>query len=168
MEGHKSNPVIQHLITEFNDVLVARSPPVLPPKRAIDHKINILPGSTPPANAPYKLNATQLPELKKQLIKLETSGLIHSSNSPYGVHVIFVAKKDGTMRMCMDYRALNKITIKGKYPLPVIDDLLDQLAGAQFFTRIDLRSGYHQIRVAEDDVEKQLFGQGMAVMNGWL
>ena len=72
------------------------------------------------------------------------------------------------MRMCMDYRALNKITIKGKYPLSVIDDLLDQSVGAQFFTHIDLRSRYHQIRVAEDDVEKQLFGQGMAVMNGWL
>ena len=93
MEGHKGNPVIQCLITEFNDVLVARSPPVLPPKRAIDHKINILLERTPPPTTPYKFNATQLAELKKQLIKLETSGLIHSSNSPYGVHVIFVAKK---------------------------------------------------------------------------
>ena len=157
LEGHKSNPVIQHLITEFNDVLTARLPPGLPPKRAIDHKINILPGSTPPAKAPYKLNATQLAELKKQLIELETSSFIRLSNSPYGAPIIFVTKKDGTMRMCMDYRALNKITIKGKYPLPVIDDLLDQLAGAQFFTRIDLRSRYHQIRVVECDIEKTTF-----------
>ena len=93
LEGHKGNPVIQCLITEINDVLIARSPPVLPPKRAIDHKINILPGSTPPANAPYKLNATQLPELKKQLIELETYGFICPSNSPYGAPVIFVAKR---------------------------------------------------------------------------
>ena len=104
-----------------------------------------------------KPTTTQLAKLKKQLIELETSSFIRLRNSSYGAPVIFVAKKDGTMRMCMDYRALNKITIKGKYPLPVIDDLLDQLAGAQFFTRIDLRSGYHQIRVAEGDIEKAAF-----------
>ena len=97
LEGHKGNLVIQHLITEFNDVLTTRLPPGLPPKRAIDHKINILPGSTPPAKAPYKLNATQLAELKKQLIELETSGFIRLSYSLYGAPVIFVTKKDRTM-----------------------------------------------------------------------
>ena len=99
----------------------------------------------------------QLQELKKQLTELEASGFIRPRNLRYGAPVIFVAKKDGSMRMCMDYRALNKITIKGRYPLPIIEDLLDQLAGAQYFSRIDLRSGYHQIRIAEQDVEKTTF-----------
>ena len=103
LEGHKGNLVIQHLITEFNDVLTARLPPRLPHKKAIDHKINILSGTTPLAKSPYKLNATELAELKKELIELETSGFICPSNSPYGAPVRFVAEKDGTMRMCMDY-----------------------------------------------------------------
>mgnify|MGYP002776874440 FL=1 len=96
-------------------------------------------------------------ELKKQLQELEDRAFIRPSNSPYGALVIFVAKKDGTMRLCMDYKALNKITIKSKYLVLVIADLLDQLQGAQYFSRIDLRSGYHQIRIAEEDIEKTTF-----------
>ena len=88
----------------------------------------------PPAKAPYQMNATQLAELKKQLQELEECGFIRPSNSPYGAPVSFAAKKDGTMRLCMDYRALNKITIKSKYPIPVIADLPDQLQGAQYFS----------------------------------
>ena len=89
--------------------------------------------------------------------ELEACGFIRPSNSPYGAPINFVAKKDGTLRMCMDYRSLNKITIKSKYPLPLILDLLDQLQGAQYFSRIDLRSGYHQIRITIEDIEKTAF-----------
>ena len=145
------------ILNQFNDVLTEEFPKTLPPQRAIDHQIPLIPGSMPPAKAPYRMNATQLAELKKQLQELEECGFIRPSNSPYGAPVIFVAKKDGTMRLCMDYRALNKITIKSKYPIPVIADLLDQLQGAQYFSRIDLRSGYHQIRIAEEDIEKTAF-----------
>ena len=148
---------MKEILEQYKDVLTAELPKTLPPQRSIDHKIPTIPGSIPPVKAPYRMNATQLAELKQQLQELEACGFIRPSQSPYGAPVIFVAKKDGTLRMCMDYRSLNKITIKKKYPLPLISDLLDQLQGARYFSRIDLRSGYHQIRVAMEDIEKTAF-----------
>jgi hypothetical protein len=103
------------------------------------------------------MSQPEMDELKKQLAELMEKGFITESKSPYGAPVLFVKKKDGTLRMCIDYRALNKITIKNKYPLPRIDELLDRLLGAKYFSKIDLRSGYHQVRIAEEDVPKTAF-----------
>ena len=96
-------------------------------------------------------------ELLGQLRELQDKGFIRPSSSPWGAPVLFVKKKDGSFRMCIDYRELNKLTIKNRYPLPRIDDLFDQLQGSQYFSKIDLRSGYHQLRVHEDDIPKTTF-----------
>ena len=121
----------------------------LPPSRVIDHKIDIIPGSSAPSLATYRMSPTELDELKKQLNDLITHGFIRVSKSPYGAPVLFVKQKDGSIRMCIDYRALNKITIKNKYPLPRVDELFDRLLGAKYFSKIDLRSGYHQVRIPD-------------------
>jgi len=111
----------------------------------------------PPAKAPYKMSHEELKELKVQLEELLMKGYIKPSKSPYGALVFFVHKKDGTLKMCVDYRALNKATVKNWYPLPRIDDLFDRLSGAKVFSRIDLRSGYYQIWIAEGDKEKTAY-----------
>jgi hypothetical protein len=101
--------------------------------------------------------ASELAELKKQLEELQRIGFIRPSSSPWGAPVLFVKKKDGSMRLCVDYRALNEVTIKNKYPLPRIDDLFDQLKGAKYFSKIDLRSGYFQLKIRESDIPKTAF-----------
>ena len=116
-----------------------------------------MPGQEPPHKRPYRLAAPQLEELKKQLEDLLHAGAIRPSTSPYGAPVLFVPKKDGGWRMCIDYRALNDITVKNRYALPLIEDLLDQLQGATVYSKIDLRSGYHQIRIADGDQAKTAF-----------
>ena len=105
----------------------------------------------------FRLSPKELTEVEKQVTELLKLGLIEPSSSPYGAPVLFVGKKDGTLRMCIDYRALNKITVKNKYPLPRIDQLMDSLAGAKCFTSLDLQSGYHQIRITPEDVDKTAF-----------
>jgi hypothetical protein len=126
----------------------------LPPKRRVDHAIKVMPGVAPFAKAWYRMSHEELKELKVQLKKFLTKGYIKPNKSPYGAFVLFVHKKDGTLRMCVDYGALNKVTVKNRYPLPQIDDLFDRLSGVKAFSRIDLRSGYYQIRIAEGDEEK--------------
>ena len=106
-------------------------PAGLPPSREVDHRIELVPGSSPPSRPTIRLSATELAELKKQLEELVAAGFIQPSKSPFGAPILFVKKKDGTMRMCVDYRALNNITIKNSYPLPRIDELFDRLQGAQ-------------------------------------
>ena len=148
--GDGEDPVpkqVLELLENNRDVFPDDLPPGLPPKREVDHRIEIIPGSRPPAKAPYRLNVRELAELKKQIAELVNQGHIRTSKSPYGVPILFVQKKDGTMRMCVDYRGLNKITIRNSYPLPRIDDLFDRLVGARYFTRLDLRSGYHQLKI---------------------
>jgi hypothetical protein len=113
-----------------------------------------MPGVAPPAKAPYRMSHEELKELKVQLEELLAKGYIKLSKSPYGALVLFVHKKDGTLRMCVDYRALNKAMVKNRYLLPRIDDLFDRLSGAKVFSRIDLSLGYYQIRIAEGDEEK--------------
>ncbi|KAJ9560990.1 hypothetical protein OSB04_006150 [Centaurea solstitialis] len=150
---------------EVKDVEVVRDYPEvfpedlvsLPPDREIEFRIDLVPGAMPIAKAPYRLAPSELKEMLAQLQELLDKGFIHPSTSPWGAPVLFVKKKDGTMRMCIDYRELNKVTVKNKYPLPRIDDLFDQLQGAKFFSKIDLRSGYHQLKVREEDIPKTAF-----------
>ena len=114
--------------------------------------IDLVLGATPISKVLYRLSLTELRELKEQLQELTGSGFIRSSMSPWGAPMLFVKKKDGSLRMCIDYRLRNSVTVKNKYPLPRIDDLFDQLRGACIFSKIDLRSGYHQLRIREKDV----------------
>jgi hypothetical protein len=118
-------------------------PEDLPPRKRVDHAIAVMLGVEPPTNAPYWMSHEELKELKVQLKELLAKGYIKPSKSPYGAPVLFVHKKDGTLRMCVDYRALNKATVKNRHPLPRIDDLFDRLSRAKVFSRIDLRSGYY-------------------------
>lgn len=151
------DPAVANIKTEFSDVLVSSLPTGLPPSRAVDHTIELEPGHTPPSRPTYRLSYEEQDELKRQLTELVDSGRIRPSTSPYGAPILFVRKKEGGFRMCIDYRALNKLTIKNKYPLPRIEELLDRLHGAQWFSKLDLASGYHQIRVAAEDIPKTAF-----------
>jgi len=126
-----------HVIQEFADVF-SEEIPGLPPKRDIDFTIELVPGAAPVSRAPYRMSTPELIELKMQLQELLDKNYIRPSVSPWGVLVFFVKKKDGTLRMCMDYHQLNKLTIKNKYPLPHIDELFDQVKGATVFSKIDL------------------------------
>jgi hypothetical protein len=144
-------------LAAYRDVFPSALPDGLPPSREVDHRIELIPGSTPQSRPTIRLSATELAELKKQLAELEAAGFIRPSKSPFGAPILFVKKKDGTMRMCIDYRALNRITVKNSYPLPRVDELFDRLQGARYFSKIDLRSGYHQIRIAPEDVPKTAF-----------
>ncbi|GKC30694.1 putative reverse transcriptase domain-containing protein, partial [Tanacetum coccineum] len=126
--------------------------PGLPPPREVEFHIDLIPGVAPVARAPYRLTPSEMKELSKQLQELSEKGFIRPSSSPWGAPVLFVKKKDGSFRMCIDYRELNKLTIKNRYPLPRIDDLFDQLQGSSVYSKIDLRSGYHQLRIREEDI----------------
>ncbi|GKE99642.1 putative reverse transcriptase domain-containing protein, partial [Tanacetum coccineum] len=120
-------------------------------------RIDLVPGVTPIVKSPYRLAPSEMQELSRQIQELQDKGFIRPSHSPWGAPVLFVKKKDGSFHMCIDYRELNKITIKNRYPLPRIDDLFDQLQEACYFSKIDLRLGYHQLRVHEDDIPKTAF-----------
>jgi hypothetical protein len=135
----------------FQDTL-----PGLPPKREVQHVIETG-DAKPVTRPPYKMSPLELDELQKQLKELLSLGLIQPSTSPWGAPVLFVKKKNGSMRMCIDYRALNKVTLRNKYPLPRIDECLERLQGASHFTTLDLVSGYHQIRIQPSDVPKTAF-----------
>nr|AAX95912.1 retrotransposon protein, putative, Ty3-gypsy sub-class [Oryza sativa Japonica Group]ABA92473.1 retrotransposon protein, putative, Ty3-gypsy subclass [Oryza sativa Japonica Group] len=145
-------PIVREYPDVFPDDL-----PAMPPKRDIEFRIDLVPGTTPIHKRPYRMAANELADVKRQVDDLLQKGYIRPSSSPWGAPVIFVEKKDHTQRMCVDYRALNDVTIKNKYPLPRIDDLFDQLKGATVFSKIDLRSGYHQLRIKEEDIPKTAF-----------
>ncbi|KAI3753681.1 hypothetical protein L2E82_25742 [Cichorium intybus] len=144
------------VVCDYPDVFPETLPGV-PPSRQVEFVIDVIPGAKPVARPPYRLAPSEMEELKRQLQELLELGFIRPSSSPWGAPILFVKKKDGSMRMCIDYRELNKITIKNRYPLPRIDDLFDQLHGATYFSKIDLRSGYHQLRVQEADIPKTAF-----------
>jgi hypothetical protein len=131
--------------------------PGMPPDRDIEFMIELLPGTPPISKRAYRMPVKELVELKKQIAELQSKGFIRPSSSPWGVPVLFVEKKDGTQRMCMDYRSLNEVTIKNKYPLLRIEDLFDQMKGASVFSKIDLRSRYHQLKIRESDIPKTAF-----------
>ncbi|KAL5572587.1 hypothetical protein UlMin_022184 [Ulmus minor] len=145
-------PVVNEFVDVFPEEL-----PGMPPDREVTFEIEVLPGIAPISKAPYRMAPAELKELQTQLQELLEKGFIRPSHSPWGAPVLFVKKKDGTLRMCIDYRGLNKVTIKNKYPLPRIDDLFDQLKGAVVFSKIDLRSGYHQLRIKESNIPKSAF-----------
>ncbi|KAA0040695.1 pol protein [Cucumis melo var. makuwa] len=147
-----SEPVVRDYPDVFPDEL-----PGLPPHREVEFAIELEPGTVPISRAPYRMAPAELKELKVQLQELLDKGFIRPSVSPWGAPVLFVKKKDGSMRLCIDYRELNKVTVKNRYPLPRIDDLFDQLQGATVFSEIDLRSGYHQLRIKDEDVPKTAF-----------
>ncbi|KAA0062248.1 DNA/RNA polymerases superfamily protein [Cucumis melo var. makuwa] len=156
VQREKVKPEDVPVVKEFLDVFPGDLSG-LPPDREIEFTIELLPGTTPISQAPYRMAPSELKELKMQLQELVDKGYIRPSVSPWGAPVLFVKKKDGTFRLCIDYRQLNKVTIRNKYPLPRIDDLFDQLRGAALFSKIDLRSGYHQLKVRESDIAKTAF-----------
>ena len=132
-------------LQEFSDVF-PEDLTNLPPSRDVDHEIEVFPGSEPVSKRPYKMSLPEAIELKEQLRQLLEQGFIRPSNSPWGVPVLFQKKKDGSLRLCIDYIGLNQVTVKNKYPIPRIDELLDRLHGAKIFSKIDLRSGLVTIR----------------------
>ncbi|GJY59283.1 putative reverse transcriptase domain-containing protein [Tanacetum coccineum] len=145
-------PIVQDFPEVFPEDL-----PGIPPTRQVEFQIDLIPGAAPVARAPYRLAPSEMKELSDQLKELSDKGFIRPSSSPWGAPVLFVKKKDGSFRMCIDYRELNKLTVKNRYPLPRIDDLFDQLQGSSIYSKIDLRSGYHQLRVREEDIPKTAF-----------
>ncbi|GKA57266.1 putative reverse transcriptase domain-containing protein [Tanacetum coccineum] len=148
----KDIPVVREFLEVFPEDL-----PGLPPIHQVEFQIDLIPGATPVARAPYKLAPSEMQELSNQLQELADRCFIRLSTSPWGAPVLFVKKKDGYFRMCIDYRELNKLTVKNRYPLPMIDDLFDQLQGSSVYLKIDLRSGYHQLRVRDEDIPKTAF-----------
>ncbi|GJS13311.1 reverse transcriptase domain-containing protein [Tanacetum coccineum] len=144
------------VVQEFPEVF-PEDLPGIPPTRQVEFRIDLVPGAAPVARAPYRLAPSEMKELAEQLQELTDKGFIRPSSSPWGAPVLFVKKKDGSFRMCIDYRELNKLTVKNRYPLPRIDDLFEQLQGSSVYSKIDLRSGYHQLRVREEDIPKTAF-----------
>lgn len=146
---------VQKLLEVYHDVF--QTPTELPPPRPFDHRIQLLPGSQPINIRPYRYSPVQKDEIEKQLKEILSSGIIKPSSSPYASPVLLVRKKDGTWRFFVDYRHLNAQTIKNKHPMPVVDELIDELAGAQWFSKLDFRAGYHQICIEPGDTYKTAF-----------
>ncbi|GJZ20479.1 putative reverse transcriptase domain-containing protein [Tanacetum coccineum] len=144
------------VVKEFSDVF-PEDLPGLPPVRQVEFQIHLIPGAALVARTPYRLAPSEMQELSNQLQELTDRGFIRLSKSPWGAPVLFVKKKDGSFRICIDYQELKKVTIKNRYPLPRIDDLFDQLQGSSVYSKINLRSGYHQLRVKEEDILKTAF-----------
>ena len=142
---------------EYADLFPEQLPKGRPPKRIVEFQIKTEEGAIPPNKPPYRLSPKEHEELQAQLDDLLVQGHIRPSTSPYGAPVLFVPKKDGRWRMCVDYWALNQQTIRDRYPLPRIDDLLDRLGKARHFTTLDLASEYHQIAIKESDIPKTAF-----------
>jgi hypothetical protein len=144
------------VVLEFFDVF-PKDLPGMPHKRKIEFAIELEPSTAPISKRAYRVSGPELVELKKQINELLEKGYIRPSTSPWAALVLFVEKKDGTKRMCIDYRVLNEVTIKNKYPLPRIEDLFDQLRGAGVFSKVDMRSGYHQLRIRPSNIPKTTF-----------
>jgi hypothetical protein len=144
------------VVSELPDVF-PKDLPGMPPERKAEFAIELLPRTASIFKRAYKVSGPELVELKKQIDELSEKGYSRPSTSPWAAPVLFVEKKDGTRRMCIDYRALNEVTIKNKYPLPRIEDMFDQLREANVFSKIDMRSGYHQLRIRPSDIPKTAF-----------
>lgn len=147
--------MIQGVLDEFKESFA--KPSSLPPKQAVDHRINTKADAVPVNVRPYKYSHTQKDEIEKLVNKMLSVGIIRPGRSPYSSPILLVKKKDGGWRFCVDYRRLNQATISDKFPLPVIEEFIDELHGSVIFLKLDLRSGYHQIRMEEVDIEKMTF-----------
>jgi hypothetical protein len=168
IDDKESNPIEAiRVVSEFPDMFPEELPD-MPPERKVEFAIELIPGTAPISKRAYRVSEPELVELKKQIDELLEKGYIRPSTSPWAAPVLFVEKKDGTKRMCIDYRALNEVTVKNKYPLPRIKDLFDQLRGASVFSKIDLRSGHHQLRIRPSDISKTTFITNMDSMSSWL
>jgi hypothetical protein len=144
------------VVRDFS-VVFPKELPRKPPDREVEFVIDLLPETAPISKRLYRMSIEELKKLKKQLTELQEVVYIRSNSSPWGAPVLFVQKKDGSQRMCVDYRSLNDVTLKNKYPLPHIEDLFDQMRGARVFSKIDLRSGYHQMKIRPSDIPKTDF-----------
>ncbi|GKC16531.1 reverse transcriptase [Tanacetum coccineum] len=156
MEAESSHSTdVKVVLEEFDSVFDV--PKELPPKRTYNHRIPLVP-NTPPVNIrPYKHPPSQKDAIELMVKELLESGVIRNSQSPFSSPIVMVKKKDGTWRMCVDYRQLKKATVKDKFPIPVVEELIDELSGSKFFSKLNLRSGYHQIRMEDSDVYKTTF-----------
>jgi hypothetical protein len=144
------------VVRDFPDVF-PKELPGMPPDTEVEFVIDLLPGTAPISKRPYRMSVEELKELNKQLTELQEAGYIRPSSSPWGAPILFVQKKDGSQRMCVDYRSLNDVTVKNKYLLPHIEDLFDHMRGARVFSKIDLRLGYHQMKIRPSDISKTTF-----------
>jgi hypothetical protein len=144
------------VVKDFPDVFPEELPG-MPPYRKVEFVIDLLPRTAPISKWPYRMSVEELKELKKQLTELQEAGYIRSNSSPCGAPVLFVQKKEGSQGMCVDYRSLNDVTVKNKCPLPCIEDLFNRMRGARVFSKIDLRSGYHQMKIRPLDIPKTDF-----------
>jgi hypothetical protein len=143
---------LSELLHQFQDIF--QPPQGLPPHRSADHSIPLIPDAKPPNIRPYRMSHSQKNTIDELIEQMLLTAEIRPSSNPYSSLVILVRKKDKSWRLCVDFRALNDLTMKNKYPIPVIEDLLDELHGAVIFSKLDLRSGYHQIRMNPADVHK--------------
>jgi hypothetical protein len=150
-------PTVTNLLQEYADVFPAEIPPGLPPIRGIDHQIDLIPRVSLPNRAFYRTNPEDTKEIQRQVQDLLDRGYVREILSPYTVPIILVPKKDGSWRMCVDCRAINNITIRYRHPIPRLDDMLDELSGSTVFSKVDLHSGYHQIRMKLGDKWKTTF-----------